>query len=63
MLQNIGIKKAWACTHSRNGNETNARNKKPFPLKMNATVLILVWLQNSDSDIQLSDFSWYDSTS
>ena len=44
MLQNIGIKKAWTwyaihSTHQQNGNEPNAR-KKPFPQKMNATVLI-----------------------
>ena len=34
-LQNIGIEKAWTCTctHSRNGNEPNARNKKLFRIK------------------------------
>ena len=39
------------------------KKQKPFPHKMNAMVLILVWLQNSNSDIELSDFSWSDSTS
>ena len=39
------------------------KKQKPFPHKMNATVLILMWLQNSNSDIQLSDISWLDSTS
>ena len=29
---------------------------------MNAMVLILVSLQNSNSDIQLLSFSWFDST-
>ena len=33
MLQNIGIKKAWTCTSSRNGNEPNSRNKNFFRIK------------------------------
>ena len=33
MLQNIGIEKAWTCTHSRSGNEPNARNKNLFRIK------------------------------
>ena len=53
MLQNIGIEKAWTCTHSRNWHEPNARNKNLFRIKwINATVLILVWVQNLNSDIQ-----------
>ena len=42
-----------------------AKRKKqtPFPHKMNTTVLILVWLQNSNLDIQLSNFSWFGLTS
>ena len=42
---------------------SQTQEKKPFPQKMNATVLILVWLQNSNSDIQLWNFSWFDSIS
>ena len=57
MLQNIGIEKAWTCTHSPKRNK-----QKPFPQKITATVSILVLLQNSNSDIQLSNFSWFDST-
>ena len=34
MLQNIGIEKAWMCTHSRNGNEPHARNKNLFRIKL-----------------------------
>lgn len=45
MQQNIGTEKAWTSMHSRNGNETNAR-KKPLLHKINAAVLILVWLRN-----------------
>ena len=36
----------------------NIAIEKPWTwYKMNATVLILVWLQNSNSDIQLPNFS------
>ena len=37
--------------------------QKPFPHKINATMSILVWLQNSNSDIQLSHSSWFNWTS
>ena len=33
MPQNIGIEKARTCTHSRNRNEQNARNKSLFRIK------------------------------
>ena len=47
--------------HLGNGNQM--QGIEPFPHNMNATVLILVYLQNSKSDILLSNFSWPDSTS
>ena len=45
-------------THSRNRNEPNARNKNFFRIKWGK-----VWLQNSNSDIQLLNFSCFGSTS
>ena len=47
--------------HLGNGNQM--QGIEPFLHNMNATVLILVYLQNSKSDIRLSNFSWPDSTS
>ena len=45
------------------GMSVKARKQKPFPLKMIITMLILLFLQNSNSEIQLYNFSWFDSTS
>ena len=42
--------------------QAKCKKQKTFLHKMNAMVLILVSLQNSNSDIQLLSFSWFDST-
>ena len=68
MLQKIVIEKVWTWyaihfTHQPNGNEPNARKKNFFRKKKNPAVLMLMWLQNSNSDIQLPNVSWFDSTS
>ena len=60
MLQNIGIEKAWLCTHSQNENEPNARNKNllrinkcngvnfgvvtKFKFRYSIVKFLLVWL-------------------
>ena len=74
MLQKILIEKVWTWyaihfTHQPNGKEQkkkkkNIRQKKKKKKKKKyPAVLMLVWLQNSNSDIQLPNVSWFDSTS
>ena len=52
MLQNIGIKDAWTWYALVKREWAKRTREKAFPHKMNATVLILFCLQNSNSDIQ-----------
>ena len=67
MLQNIGIKKSLDVVRYpyalAKREWVKCKKQKSFPQKMNATVIFLVWLQNSNSDIQLANSSWFVSAS